>query len=530
MNEKVKKIILVVIMILSGVGIILTMNHAKNNFIQNENSRPEMKDLGGRPPTDEANRFNVEENKGDSMGKGSMPSENPSDEVGESRRPEPPSGSQKENFNKENNNFDKENRFDEDNATPSLSITYKVILVILSIIFSTCLIYLIMSNSNKEFYKNKNKLVIYILSNIILITMLSMGTIYYVIRQPELDKLDVNSNAEKKEVILNKDNVIQDANIDLNNQSTDVTLTKGGSYTISGEFNHSIIVDAGNEEVELILNNVTIENENTATIIGLSAKKITINLAENSKNSLTDGGNSAYDGCIFSNAELVFTGTGELIVNGRQNEGEGIATETQNITFNSGSYTIISNDDGINAGGDGATITINGGTFYIDASGDGIDSNKDAIINDGTIFVIGSDIGGDAGIDTEEGFTINGGTVVALGSDMIEIPLSSSKQNSLAFTLDKAISKDTIVTLMKGEKEIISFQANKSFKTIITSDKKLENGTYSLYTNGSHTGILVYGIYQNGQYTKGEKVSVNNSDTFNISKIINSFGNSNARK
>ena len=40
-----------------------------------------------------------------------------------------------------------------------------------------------------------------------------------------------------------------------------------------------------------------------------------------------------------------------------------IATEAKNITFNNGTYIITSNDDGINAGGDGATITINDGTI-----------------------------------------------------------------------------------------------------------------------------------------------------------------------
>lgn len=54
-------------------------------------------------------------------------------------------------------------------------------------------------------------------------------------------------------------------------------------------------------------------------------------------------------------------GEGKLIVNGRQEEGEGIATEAKNITINSGVYEITSNDDGINAGGNGATITLNGG-------------------------------------------------------------------------------------------------------------------------------------------------------------------------
>lgn len=322
---------------------------------------------------------------------------------------------------------------------------------------------------------------------------------------------------------MDKSNIISSNKINLDEQQTDVTISEAGEYTFTGKFNHSIIVDAENEDVEIILNGVTIENSETATIIGLNANKITINLSDGTTNTLSDGGNSEYDGCIFSNAELEFVGSGKLILNGNQNEGEGIATEAKNITFNGGTYIITSNDDGINAGGDGATITFNDGEFYIDASGDGIDSNKNAVMNGGTIFVMGSDVGGDAGIDTDDGFTVNGGTVIALGSDMIETPLESSKQKSICFSLNSSIAKDTIVTLMKDDEEIISFKANKSFKTIIISSEDLVDGNYELYKNGSNTGNLVNGIYQKSEYTKGDKLTINGETNFEVSKIINLY-------
>lgn len=274
------------------------------------------------------------------------------------------------------------------------------------------------------------------------------------------------------------------------------------------------------------MNGVSIQNEKTAAIIGLSASKITIVLEEGTENVLTDGGNSEYDGCIWSASELFFEGNGKLIVNGRQSEGEGIATEAKNITINSGTFVITSNDDGINAGGDGATITINGGLIYIDASGDGIDSNKNAVINGGTLFVMGSDIGGDAGIDTDDGYSINGGLVVALGSDMIEVPESSSKQNALCFTLEEKIQNDTLVTLMRGEEEIISFKSSKSFKTLIISSSELINGDYTLYQGGLNTGTLEYGIYQDGEYTKGNIVKINNKDVFSVTDGVNVFDSS----
>ena len=406
----------------------------------------------------------------------------------------------------------------------TLTLPYIFVIAFFASILSIIIIYMIMSRKNKKFYKNKDKIIIYILSNIILISLITASTTV-ITNNYILNSKEENAETEKEEVKLDKSNVVEPGNVNLSKQTTDVTITESGTYTLSGEFENSVIIDAEDEDITLVLNNVTIEAKNTASIIGLNAKSITIELKEDTENTLSDGGNSEYDGCIFSNAELIFTGTGKLVVNGNQNEGEGIATEAQNITINSGTYVITSNDDGINAGGDGATITINGGVFYINASGDGIDSNKDAVINGGTIFVIGSDTGGDSGIDTDAGYTINAGTVVALGTDMIETPNDNSAQNTIAFTLNDKITKDTLVTLMKEDETIISFIAPKSFKTIIISSEKLSHGNYSLYTDGMNSGTKEYGIYKDGSYTKGDILSVNNQTTFEITKTINLFGN-----
>lgn len=501
MKEKTKRLILLTIMVISLFGIVMTVKYAKDHLSNiDDKGFMEM----GRIPSEISNEQN------------NMPFNN-------GNMSEPP-----EKPNRENNDLGmnyKENMGN--HKTNKLTTPYIVIILGLSGLFSLILLYLIMSFKNKKFYKTRDKLIIYILGNIILIAVISIGTAQFtnnVLYRNNVTMLE-NEKSVKDEVILDKDNIIRDNKIDLNKEQSDVTITESGTYTFTGSFNHSIIVDANNDDVTIILDNVEIKNENTAAIIGLSANKITIKTENGTENTLSDGGNSEYDGCIFSNAELIFEGDGTLIVNGNQNEGEGIASEAQNITFNSGNYIVTANDDGINAGGDGATITFNDGTFYINANGDGIDSNKNAVINGGTIFVIGSDIGGDAGIDTDDGYTINGGTVVALGSDMIETPLNTSKQNVFAFILDNAIAKDTIVTLMKDDKEIISFIAPKSFKTIILSGE-LETGDYSLYKNGTHSGTLINGIYKDGIYNIGTKITINGEEVFNISKIINTYGKS----
>lgn len=382
------------------------------------------------------------------------------------------------------------------------------LLLLLILILSLSLSFLVNVIMNKNFTKNKDKIIIFILEAFLVAIVLALTI-------PTQN--NIKDQTSKDKVILDKSNIIAYKNVNLSEEKSDITITEGGSYILSGTFSNSVIIDT-EDEVELILDNVEINNSKTATIIGLNAKKITITLADQSINKLSDGGNSEYDSCIFSNAPLEFNGSGTLIVNGNQNEGEGIATEAQTITFNDGIYQITSNDDGINAGGDGATITINGGKFYINANGDGIDSNQDLVINGGEIFVIGSDKGGDSGIDTDDGYTINGGVVIALGTDMIELPESTSKANTLAFSLNSIIPKDTLITL-KSENDQISFNAPKSFKTIIIS-MNFNDTNYSLYQNPNYNDL--YGIIENG-LNIGEILEINQQNDFKIDKQINYY-------
>lgn len=373
----------------------------------------------------------------------------------------------------------------------------------------------IIVNMNKK-SSNNSKIIIIICVVVALLALASFGIILLLNRHPQTTESAPVASEQDLDII------------QLGELTEDLLITSSGTYTLRGETVHSVVVDAPGAEVELVLDGVQIHQANTAAIIGKAAQSLTINLASDSENELSDGGNSDYDACIYSNADLYFKGDGQLTVVGQQDEGEGIATEAKNMTFDgNGVYYVTSADDGLNAGGDGGTITINGGHFYIDASGDGIDSNKDAVINGGTIFVMGSDIGGDAGIDTDDGFEINGGTVIALGSDMLETPLDSSRQTVLAFTFDQAINKDAAIALKADGQTVLSFKGSKSFKTLLISSPALEPGDYTLYQGGSQDGELVRGICQGGNYTGGELISTNGSTVFSVESGINSFGRSN---
>lgn len=300
------------------------------------------------------------------------------------------------------------------------------------------------------------------------------------------DRFSMRDNKEKETTAEDVDagTIVNTKEINLSEYDSNLTISESGIYTLSGSFKNSVIVNA-NGDVILILNGVNIESNTTAAIANGTTNALTIKLADNTVNNLSDGGSSEYDGCIFSYGKLTIEGNGTLNVNGKQEDGEGIATKSCDIVINSGTINIESQDDGLNAGGSGGSITINGGTIYIKASGDGIDSNGGLTVNGGNIYTVGSSQGGDAGIDTDEGFVFNGGEIIALGSDMLEKPENTSKQKSVCFELETKVNTGSKVEVKNANGEtIISFDAKEDFKTLIISNEKVTNETSYLYVDG----------------------------------------------
>lgn len=102
-----------------------------------------------------------------------------------------------------------------------LNTKYIIIITLSSIVFSLSLLYL---TSKKGFYKNKDKLIVYILSNIVLTGFMTISSAYiannYVLNNIKIE------NTLKDKVTLDKSNVITETSINLNdNESENITLT-----------------------------------------------------------------------------------------------------------------------------------------------------------------------------------------------------------------------------------------------------------------------------------------------------------------
>lgn len=192
-----------------------------------------------------------------------------------------------------------------------------------------------------------------------------------------------------------------------------ITITKEGTYVLSGALSEGqIVVDADSAKVQLVLDNADITCASSAAIYVKNADKTFITLAEGSENILMNTAeyeaidDNNIDAVIFSKDDLTLNGKGTLTINSEY--GHGIVSKddlklvggTYNITAENhalsgkdsvriadGTYNLTSGKDGIhseNADDDEkGFVYIASGDFTIESIGDGIDASYVVQIDDG---------------------------------------------------------------------------------------------------------------------------------------------------
>jgi hypothetical protein len=177
-----------------------------------------------------------------------------------------------------------------------------------------------------------------------------------------------------------------------------------------------VLVDADKDAyVHIVLNGFTITNENGPAIYAKKCDKLTITLADNSKNSITDGTNykdvdedGEPDAALFSESDMTLNGNGSLTVTG--NYADAIKCK-KDLKFISGTYKITAASEGIKGRN---SVTIKDGTFDINSKDTAIKSTRDDDAEKGYIIIDGGSItinAGNDGIHSETHTTINGGDI-----------------------------------------------------------------------------------------------------------------------
>lgn len=199
------------------------------------------------------------------------------------------------------------------------------------------------------------------------------------------------------------------------------TITKAGTYRISGE-QGDVIVDAGDADVVLMLDNATIAGQ----INVVSADKVQVHAVGSSTVTATAPDSAA----IYSHADLVLSGDGTVTVHSEGEGADGIAS-SDDLALYSGTWKVTAADDAFRgkdsasvlgghldatAGDDGVrsdvAVHLSGGTVDVNAGGDGVHSDVALLIDGGDVTVASSTEGLEAGL-----LSISDGTVNLTSSD-----------------------------------------------------------------------------------------------------------------
>lgn len=246
---------------------------------------------------------------------------------------------------------------------------------------------------------------------------------------------------------------------------------------------------------------------------------------------LIDGGNitlNTSDDAIHSNTNVVIN-NGDITINSGDdgihadsslivNNGnvdiaqsyEGI--EAESVTVNDGNISVVASDDGFNAAGGNdsssvngragqnnfggnsvGSLTFNGGIVYVNSTGDGLDSNNSITITGGYITVDGPTSNGNGALDHDGNMLISGGTLIAAGSSgMLELPSTSSTQNSICIVFSSTPSANTEFTLKDTDgNTIVSYTPSKQYASIIVSTPEIAtNASYTAYTGDLEAGTI----------------------------------------
>jgi len=202
----------------------------------------------------------------------------------------------------------------------------------------------------------------------------------------------------------------------------DITITKEGVYVITGSAkNVSIIVNADSEEkVQLVLSDLTIENESNPCIYVKNADKVFVTTLGSNKltvtGTFTADGETNTDAVIFSKDDLVVNGTGSLTITSTNN---GI-TSKDDLKITGGTINITCSSDAMEANN---AIAIADGNITINSKKDGLHSEYSSDDSVGYIYISGGTINITASDDAIHATTIvqvDGGTIKTSSREGIE--------------------------------------------------------------------------------------------------------------
>ena len=259
-----------------------------------------------------------------------------------------------------------------------------------------------------------------------------------------------------------------------------VTISESGTYHLSGKLEDgNITIDAGIGEVRLILDNVSINHTSGPAIYCASAEDLVIETI--GENYLSDGASYSVDydedvdGTIYSNADLIFNGTGSLNITGKYQDA---IVGKDDVKINGGVYEITAVDDGVR-GKD--SVYIVDGSIETNVGADAIKSTNEidqgkgfVLIENGTLDLSASA----KGIKAPNSILIYGGNISLVTRD------DSIHSNNYIGIVDGSIAIDSGDDGIHADRELIidggKINVSQSYEGLEAQKVTINGGTISV--------------------------------------------------
>ena len=202
---------------------------------------------------------------------------------------------------------------------------------------------------------------------------------------------------------------------------SEIRITEEGVYVLtSSAANATVIVDAPEAKVQLVLDGLTVTNDDFPCVYVVEADKVFLTTAADSSLTVTGAfradGETNTDGVVFSRSDLVLNGTATLTISSSEN---GVVCK-DDLKITGGAYSITAASKAIEAkdsirvaGGD---LTLRAGTDGLHAENDGDDTKGGVYIGGGSVSITA----GDDGIHATTVVQIDGGEVSIIAAEGIE--------------------------------------------------------------------------------------------------------------
>ncbi len=325
------------------------------------------------------------------------------------------------------------------------------------------------------------------------------GTVYYT-EDDEFTSRDLEHTAD-----------LTDATYYEIDDDEDITITAEGVYVFSGEADDmTIIVDVDDDDakVQLVLNGVTITNDDFPCIYVKSADKVFVTTVSGTTNTLnvtgtfTADGDTNTDAVIFAKDDIVLNGEGTLEITSTYGNG---VTGKDDLKVTGGTITISCKLDAIEAND---SIRIAGGNITISSKKDGLHAEYDEDDSVGYIYICGGTLDITASDDG-----IHATTVVQIDDGEIEISAAEGIEGTYILinggTIIISASDDGINAASKSSKYTVAIEINGGYITIKmgSGDTDAVDSNGYIYVNGGTLNITASSAFDydlGASYADGE--------------------------